>query len=191
MLNLILLGPPGSGKGTQAEFIVETFGLNHISTGNCLRKEIAEETELGKKVQSIMAAGHLVGDDIVNAIISNYIKNNLNAKGFLFDGYPRTVAQAEFLDELLDELKIPITSTINLDVPDEELVRRIIYRGQQSGRADDTAETAVERIEEYNKKTKPLIDFYTKQDKIQNLSGIRTIDETNVLVKEAILKLRS
>ncbi|MDR2512087.1 MAG: adenylate kinase [Bacteroidales bacterium] len=189
MLNLILLGPPGSGKGTQAEFIVDTFELNHISTGNCLRKEIAEQTELGKKVQDIMAAGHLVGDEIVNAIIANHIKNNIEAKGFLFDGYPRTIAQAEYLDQFLAELDIPIVSAINLDVPDEELVRRIVYRGQASGREDDNEETAWERINEYNRKTKPLIDFYTHQDKVEHLHGVRTITETNNLVKKIIENL--
>jgi adenylate kinase len=189
MLNLILLGPPGSGKGTQAEFIVNVFELNHISTGNCLRKEIAEQTELGKKVQNIMAAGHLVDDEIVNAMIANYIKNNSGAKGFLFDGYPRTIAQAEYLDQLLSGLEIPIVSAINLDVPDDELVRRIVYRGQASGRDDDNEETARERINEYSRKTKPLIDFYTHQGKVEHLHGIRSIKETNDLVKKIIENL--
>jgi adenylate kinase len=151
-----------------------------------LRKEIAEQTELGKKVQGIMAAGYLVSDEIVNEIIVNHIKNNINAKGFLFDGYPRTIAQAEYLDSILAELNIPVVSGINLDVPDEELVRRIVYRGQVSGRDDDNEKTAWERINEYNRKTKPLIDFYTSQNKIKHLHGIRTIEESNVLIKEII-----
>jgi adenylate kinase len=186
MLNIILLGPPGSGKGTQAEYIVEQFGISHISTGDCLRKEITAQSELGKRVKDIMSKGELVSDEIVNAIIANHIQQNQDTKGFLFDGYPRTQAQAEFLDKKLEEFNIPITFCINLNVSDDELVRRIVYRGQLSGRSDDTEDTARERINVYNAKTKILLDYYGKQDKVVDIDGHGSIEETNILVKDAI-----
>ncbi|GHU86361.1 adenylate kinase [Bacteroidia bacterium] len=188
MLNIILLGPPGSGKGTQAEFIVKTFELSHISTGECLRNEIKSQTELGTAVQDIISKGELVPDEIVNAIIANHIKNNLSVKGFLFDGYPRTQAQAQHLDNLLNKLNIPISFALNIDVADEELVRRIVYRGQLSGRADDTEDTAYQRIKVYNEKTKVLLDFYQAQDKLVSINGHGTIEENNGRVNDIICK---
>ena len=189
MLNIVLLGPPGSGKGTQAAKLVEFYGLTHISTGDCLRREIAAGTPLGKEVEAIMASGAYVSDDIVNAIIANATRSNPDTNGFLFDGYPRTISQAEHLDQSLLSQGLSITAAVDLDVEEEVLVQRILYRGQLSGRTDDTEETARVRIQVYQEKTRILTEFYQKQGKLHNIRGNFPIDETWEKVKAIIEKL--
>ena len=152
MFNLILFGPPGSGKGTQSEKLIAKYGLKHLSTGDLLRSEIAAKTPLGLEAKSIMDKGHLVPDEVVIGMISSALENNPNAKGFLFDGFPRTGAQAEALDKLLALKETSIAAMLALDVSEEELVKRLLKRGETSGRSDDTNENVIRaRIVEYHK----------------------------------------
>ena len=145
MFNLILFGPPGSGKGTQSEKIVEVFGLIHLSTGNLLRQEIADKTPLGLEAKNFMDKGQLVPDEVVIGMIDSSLDKHTDAKGFLFDGFPRTVAQAEALDKLLSLKKTAISKVIALDVLEEELVKRLLKRGETSGRSDDTNEAVIRK----------------------------------------------
>ena len=189
MLNIVLLGPPGSGKGTQATNLVKEFGLTHISTGECLRQEIKAGTPIGKEVDEIIAGGNYVSDEIVNSIILRYEKHHKNPNGYLFDGYPRTVSQAEFLDRSLGSQGFAITAAIDLDVDDEVLVQRILYRGRASGRADDNEITARKRIEIYHEKTQVLEDFYQKQGKLRLIQGDFKVEETWEKVKAIVKSL--
>ena len=178
MLNLVLFGPPGAGKGTQAEFLINTFNLIHISTGELLRSEIAAGTELGKIANQFMAKGELVSDDVVIEMINAKINNNPEAKGFIFDGFPRTVDQAKALDRLLNAKGNPVTAMLCLEVEKEELIRRLLGRGKVSGRADDQSQKIIEnRIEVYRNKTEPLIEYYNQQNKHYNIKGMGTIEE--------------
>ena len=178
MFNLILFGPPGSGKGTQSEKIVERYGLIHLSTGNLLRQEIADKTILGLEAKSIMEKGHLVPDEVVIGMIDSSIEKHPGAKGFLFDGFPRTVAQAEALDKLLALKKTGINKVIALDVIEEELVNRLLKRGETSGRSDDNNEAIIRRrYAVYKKDTEPVAEYYKDQDKFVVIKGIGTIDE--------------
>ncbi len=189
MLNLILLGPPGSGKGTQAANLVKAFGLTHISTGECLRDEIAAGTPIGKEIDAIISKGHYVSDEIVNNIIERFEKHHTNPNGYLFDGYPRTVSQAEFLDKSLLSQGHTITAAIDLDVEDNVLVKRILYRGQLSGRADDNEETAWKRIQVYHEKTQILEEYYQKQGKLHVIRGNFEVEETWKKVKAIVESL--
>ena len=186
MFNLILFGPPGSGKGTQSEKIVERYGLIHLSTGNLLRQEIADKTILGLEAKSIMEKGHLVPDEVVIGMIDSSIEKHPDAKGFLFDGFPRTVAQAEALDKLLALRKTGINKVIALDVIEEELVNRLLKRGETSGRSDDNNEATIRRrYAVYKKDTEPVAEYYKDQDKFVVIKGIGTIDEIfNALCEE-------
>ncbi|MFV0553733.1 MAG: adenylate kinase [Mangrovibacterium sp.] len=190
MLNLILFGPPGAGKGTQAEFLIENFGLIHLSTGDLLRGEIAAGTELGLKAKSIMDKGELVSDDIVIGMIKNKFADNKAAKGFIFDGFPRTVAQAEALDVLLNENGTPVSAMLSLEVEKDELVARLLNRGLTSGRSDDQDQSIIEnRINEYNNKTLPLKNYYAAQDKHVGIAGMGTIEEIAGRLTDAIKAL--
>lgn len=178
MLNLILFGPPGSGKGTQSEKIVEKFGLVHLSTGNLLRQEIADQTALGLAAKSIMDKGQLVPDEVVIAMIGTCVDKHAGAKGFLFDGFPRTIAQAEALDNLLALKKTSITKVIALDVIEEELIKRLVKRGETSGRSDDTNEEVIrKRFLVYKNETEPVADYYKQQGKFEAIKGIGTVEE--------------
>lgn len=178
MFNLILFGPPGSGKGTQSEKLIEKYGLIHLSTGNLLREEIANQTALGLSAKSYMDQGQLVPDEVVIGMIRSMINNNPEAKGFLFDGFPRTVAQAEALDNLLAEKGNEINIVLALIVDEEELVSRLLNRGKTSGRSDDVNETVVRaRIVEYESKTAPVADHYSKSNKVIKVKGVGSIDE--------------
>jgi adenylate kinase len=178
MFNLILFGPPGSGKGTQSEKIVEKFGLIHLSTGNLLRQEIADKTALGMQARSFMDKGQLVPDEVVIGMIDSCLEKHADAKGFLFDGFPRTVAQAEALDKLLSLKKTSISKVIALDVLEEELITRLLKRGQTSGRTDDLDESVIrKRFFVYKKETEPVAEYYKEQGKLVVLKGIGTIDE--------------
>jgi adenylate kinase len=186
MLNIILFGPPGSGKGTQAANLIEKYGLLHISTGDLLRQEIKDETPLGLEAKNFIDKGLLVPDDVVIGMISAKLDTNSNLKGVIFDGFPRTIAQAEALDRLLDFKKAPITVMLALLVNDEELATRLAKRGAPSGRTDDQDETIIRRrIEVYKNETSPVANYYQKQGKLLNIPGEGTIEETfAILVKE-------
>jgi len=189
MLNIVLLGPPGSGKGTQAQNLVKEFGLTHISTGECLREEVRAGTPIGKEVDKIIAGGNYVSDEIANSIIKRYELNHKNPNGYLFDGYPRTVSQAEFLDESLASQGFSITVVIDLDVDDEVLVNRILYRGRASERADDNEETARKRIKIYHEITQVLEDYYRKQGKLRMIQGDFKVEETWEKIKSIVKSL--
>ena len=178
MFNLILFGPPGSGKGTQSEKLIAKFGLKHLSTGDLLRSEIANQTPLGVEAKKIMDKGQLVPDEVVIGMISSALDANPNAKGFLFDGFPRTSAQAEALDKLLELKKTSIAIMLALNVSEEELVKRLMKRGETSGRSDDTNEHVIRaRITEYRNKTEVVADYYNNFDKVVMVKGEGTIDE--------------
>jgi adenylate kinase len=178
MLNLVLFGPPGSGKGTQAENIVTKYKLIHLSTGDMLRAEIAAQTALGLEAKKLMDKGDLVPDTVVIGMIENKLDNNKSAAGFVFDGFPRTVKQAEALDELLAKHNAPIAVVLSLKVGEDELTRRILNRGQTSGRADDQNESIVKnRVIEYRTKTEPLANYYAAQGKLKEITGERSVEE--------------
>ncbi|MBN1819934.1 MAG: adenylate kinase [Prolixibacteraceae bacterium] len=178
MLNLVLFGPPGAGKGTQAEFLVKSYDLVHLSTGDLLRSELAAETELGLEAKKFMEKGELVPDAVVIGMIKNKIASVTDAKGFIFDGFPRTVDQAEALDEVLNENNIPISGMLSLEVEKEELIKRLLNRGKDSGRADDQDESVIEnRIKTYHEKTSPLINYYKGQNKHHGIQGMGTIED--------------
>ena len=178
MFNLILFGPPGSGKGTQSERLIARYGLKHLSTGDILRSEIANQTPLGLAAKSIMDKGQLVPDEVVIEMINSALENNPQAKGFLFDGFPRTTAQAEALDKLLNQKNTQIAVVLALQVGKEELVSRLLNRGKTSGRSDDTNESVIRsRIEEYEKKTAVVAEYYSKFNKVVKIKGEGSIDE--------------
>ncbi|MGC8751138.1 adenylate kinase [Hydrotalea sp.] len=178
MFNIILFGPPGSGKGTQSEKLVAQYQLKHLSTGDLLRSEIAAQTPLGLEAKSLMDKGQLVPDEVVVGMISSALEQNPNAKGFLFDGFPRTKAQCEALDALLQLKHTQINVVLALEVSEAELIKRLLNRGLTSGRSDDTNEAIIKaRIEEYNKKTAAVKDYYTKFKKVVEVKGEGTVEE--------------
>jgi adenylate kinase len=178
MLNLVLFGPPGSGKGTQSNLLIEKYNLIHLSTGDILRGEITDGTSLGLEAKSIMDRGDLVSNEIVTGMISSKLDNNPNAKGFIFDGFPRTAAQATALDILLKEKGTSISATLSLKVEAEELIKRLLARGKDSGREDDKNESIItNRINEYNNKTAPLKEFYSDQNKLSEIEGMGSVFE--------------
>jgi len=177
MLNIVLFGPPGSGKGTQSEKIIDKYGLTHFSTGDMLRAELAAETELGLQAKSIMEKGELVPDEIIIGMIRNKISEESDARGFIFDGFPRTVAQAGALDSLLDELGTKIDVMLGLEVERQELIDRLLKRGQEQGRADDNLETIENRIKVYEDQTSPVMGYYESQGKYRGVNGVGSIDD--------------
>jgi len=178
MFNLILFGPPGSGKGTQSEKLIEKYGLMHLATGNILREELANQTELGLAAKSYMDKGQLVPDEVVIGMIRSAIEHNPQVKGFLFDGFPRTVAQSVALDNLLKEKGAQINLLLALEVGEDELIGRLINRGKTSGRTDDVNENIIRaRITEYENKTSPVAGHYQQLGKVVKVKGEGTIDE--------------
>jgi adenylate kinase len=178
MFNLILFGPPGSGKGTQSERLISKYGLKHLSTGDLLRSEISGQTPLGLAAKSYMDKGQLVPDEVVIEMISSALDNNPQAHGFLFDGFPRTTAQAEALDKLLTQKGTSIAIVLALQVSQQELVKRLLNRGLTSGRSDDVNEEIIAaRIAEYEKKTAAVADHYRKYDKVIYIHGEGDVDE--------------
>jgi len=178
MLNLVLFGPPGAGKGTQSQKLIEKYGLIHLSTGDILRSEITQGTKLGLEAKKLMDQGILVPDEVVIGMISHKLDANIHAKGFIFDGFPRTVAQAEALDKLLESKNAPICVMVALEVDDAELQKRLLLRGKDSGRPDDANEEVIrKRIQEYKDKTAPVANFYKKQNKFISINGIGTLEE--------------
>jgi adenylate kinase len=177
MLNLVLFGPPGAGKGTQSSKIIDKFGLIHLSTGDLLRAEITAGTTLGLEAKKLMDQGILVPDAVVIGMIENKLNENKAAAGFIFDGFPRTVAQAEALDSLLASHQLSITQMIALEVAEEELTQRLLERGQSSGRPDDQNETLIrKRVQEYMEKTAPVAGYYANQGKFKGINGVGEIE---------------
>ena len=178
MLNLILFGKPGSGKGTQASLIKNKYNLVHISTGDVFRKNMSNKTDLGMLAKGYMEKGELVPDEVTVNMLKEELEDHLPCEGFIFDGFPRTSYQAEKLDALLNKYSLNIHLTIALDVDNQTLIKRLLNRGKSSGRADDQSEDKInKRLQEYDKKTKPLIEFYTKQNKYKSINGIGEMDD--------------
>ena len=177
-MRLILLGGPGAGKGTQANYIKERYGIPQISTGDMLRAAVKAGTEMGLAAKKIMDAGGLVSDEIIIGLVKDRILEADCANGFLFDGFPRTEAQAAALDQLLEAKGLAITMVLSLEVPEDELIRRLVNRGTSSGRSDDNEEVAMKRIAEYHAKTKPVAAYYDRQGKLTGVKGDHTVAET-------------
>ncbi len=178
MKNIVLFGPPGAGKGTQSEKIIQKYGLMHISTGDILRAERKEGTPLGKKANEYIEKGELVPDEVVIGMVANTLEANKHADGFIFDGFPRTVAQGLALDNLLIKMGHPISYMIALEVDEDELTKRLLLRGKTSGRADDQDEATIRnRFKVYNNETLPLKAFYLAQKKYKGVDGMKGIDE--------------
>jgi adenylate kinase len=189
MFNLILFGPPGSGKGTQSDKLIDKYGLVHLSTGNLLRQEIKDKTPLGLEAKSFIDKGQLVPDEVVIGMVDSYFEQHKGAKGFLFDGYPRTVAQAAALDKLLDLKKTGINTVLFLNVEEEELIKRLVHRGKTSGRSDDTDESVQRKRQEvYRNETLPVAAFYKKQNKVVNVKGTGAVEEIFSSLSEIIDK---
>jgi adenylate kinase len=187
MLNIILFGPPGSGKGTQAKRLSKSEGLVHISTGDLFRAEMKEGTPLGKKAKDYITKGELVPDEVTIGMLKNKVQDHPEANGFIFDGFPRTKAQAKALDDLLDETGYCIDALIALEVPEQEIVRRILERGKSSGRTDDSDEEIIrKRYEVYQKETAPVFEYYEEAGIAYRIDGKGTVDEIYDRLTEAI-----
>ena len=189
MLNIVIFGAPGSGRGTQSERIVEKYGINHISTGDVLRAEIKNGTELGKTAKGYIDQGQLIPDELMIDILASVFDSFKDSKGVIFDGFPRTIAQAEALKKMLAERGQDVSVMVDLDVPEEELMVRLIKRGKDSGRADDNEETIKKRLHVYHSQTAPLIDWYKNEKKYQHINGLGTMEGIFAEICEAVDKL--
>ena len=189
MLNIVIFGAPGPGKGTQSERIVEKYGINHISTGDVLRAEIKNGTELGKTAKGYIDQGQLIPDELMIDILASVFDSFKDSKGVIFDGFPRTIAQAEALKKMLAERGQDVSVMVDLDVPEEELMVRLIKRGKDSGRADDNEETIKKRLHVYHSQTAPLIDWYKNEKKYQHINGLGTMEGIFAEICEAVDKL--
>ena len=189
MLNVVIFGAPGSGKGTQSELIISKYGLHHISTGDILRQEIKEQTELGTIAEEYIKTGQLVPDDIIIKMLAEVIDANPQTKGFIFDGFPRTIAQGEALDQLLREKNTSIIAVLNLAVDEEELLNRLIKRGKESGRADDNPVVIQNRLEVYRNQTEPLKEYYKKKGKLLTVKGNNSIEDVFEKIVEMLDRL--
>lgn len=187
MLNLVLFGAPGSGKGTQSEKIIDQYGLHHISTGEVLRKQIKEGTELGKIADSYISKGHLIPDDLMIDILRQELKgSDALSKGVIFDGFPRTIPQAEALDAMLKGMGHELTGVIGLEVPEEELVARMLKRGAETGRADDNIDTILNRLKVYHNQTEPLKEHYQGKGKYIHINGLGSVDDIYSSISKSI-----
>ncbi|MCC8174136.1 MAG: adenylate kinase [Odoribacter sp.] len=187
---MVLFGPPGAGKGTQAKKIIEKYNLIHLSTGEMIRKEIREETELGKIAKSQIEQGKLLSDDFVVQLVIDGIERSKDANGFLFDGFPRTVAQAEELDKMLGDAGIPLKCLINIEVPFEELKRRMMGRAKIEGRSDDNEEAIAKRFQEYRDKTVHVAQYYCDRGLCYNIRGDRDVEEVFNAISELLDSLK-
>ena len=188
MFNLILFGPPGSGKGTQSAHIMQAYRLEHISTGDLLREEVSKKTPLGIEAKKFMDQGLLVPDEVVIGMISSKIDEKVGARGFIFDGFPRTKAQAEALDKLLEFKNTSIHLVLSLEVPEDHLLKRLVNRGLTSGRSDDNEEVIAKRVKEYYAKTEPVAAYYHQHGKLEKIKGDNTIEDTFKLLSKQIDK---
>ena len=186
MLNLIIFGPPGSGKGTQSAKIVEKYKVTHISTGDLLRDEMEKKTPLGEEVRGYIDKGMLVPDDIVIRELQETAERHMDTPGFIFDGFPRTIVQAEMLDKMMEERGIPIKLVISVDVDEQELFKRLMGRAEDSGRSDDNEEIIWKRIEVYKSQTLPLLAYYRKQVKVASINGMEPVDKVFEDISHAI-----
>jgi len=186
MLNIIIFGPPGSGKGTQSARIVKKYHLVHLSTGDLLREEMAKDSPLGREVRSFIDKGMLVPDEIVLRELYEKASEHLSSPGLIFDGFPRTIVQAKMLDQMLESREIPVDLVLSVNVDQEELFKRMMGRAEDSGRSDDTAEIIRHRIDVYKEQTFPLIDFYKKQGKIVSINGMSPVDQVFGKITKAI-----
>ena len=190
-MNIILFGAPGAGKGTQASFLIKEFGLIQISTGDILRDSVKRKTELGKQVENIMANGELVPDDIIFSLINEKLKNEDIKNGFIFDGFPRTLNQADEMNKILFKYKMELSAIVALEVDDDLLTDRLLKRGLISGRSDDQSrEKILTRLNEYRNKTEPLIDYYRKINRFHSVSGVGEISEISSRLLDLIESVR-
>jgi len=187
MKNIVIFGAPGSGKGTQSDLLIEHYGLGHISTGDVLRNEIKQGTELGKTAQSYIDKGNLIPDELMISILANvYDSFGRSHKGVIFDGFPRTIPQAEALKKMLDERGDKVAAMIELDVPEDELMTRLIKRGRESGRADDNEETIKKRLVVYHSQTQPLIEWYKQEGLHHHIDGLGTLERIFADIQKVI-----
>lgn len=189
MLNIVIFGAPGSGKGTQSARIVEKYGVSHISTGDVLRAEIKKGSELGKVAKGYIDQGQLLPDALIIDILASVLDSLKDSRGVIFDGFPRTIPQAEALKKLLSERGQDVSVMLDLDVPEDELIDRLIKRGQESGRADDNLETIKKRLTVYSEQTSPLKDFYKAEGKYQHINGVGSMDAIFDEIASVISKL--
>lgn len=189
MLNIVIFGAPGSGKGTQSARIVEKYGVSHISTGDVLRAEIKKGSELGKVAKGYIDQGQLLPDALIIDILASVLDSLKDSRGVIFDGFPRTILQAEALKKMLSERGQDVSVMLDLDVPEDELIDRLIKRGQESGRADDNLETIKKRLTVYSEQTSPLKDFYKAEGKYQHINGVGSMDAIFDEIASVISKL--
>lgn len=191
MKNIVLFGPPGAGKGTQAVKLVEKYGFNHISTGQVIRNEIQAQTPAGKQVEECIARGEFAPDDLVIEIVKNFMSTHQDVEGSIFDGFPRNTYQAEQFDLLMEQWKSKVDVMLSLEVPEEELVERLLLRGKESGRADDASEEVIRnRIRIYNEQTAVVADYYAQQGKHVAINGVGTVEEIFNRLCEAVDRLQ-
>ena len=187
MINVVIFGPPGAGKGTQSEKIIEKYGFKHISTGDLLRKEIASGSKLGNKIKEKIDRGKFVSDELITDILINELDRIGKVPGMIFDGYPRTVNQAKDLDRILADRGAEVSVMLDLEVDEDELVKRLLHRAKVEGRADDTIDVIKKRLKVYHKKTEPVIDYYKKEGKFKQIDGSGTVDDIFARI-DAVLK---
>ncbi|MFT3993533.1 MAG: adenylate kinase [Dysgonomonas sp.] len=190
MLNIVIFGAPGSGKGTQSENLIKKYNLAHISTGDVLRAEMKNGTELGKLAEGYISKGQLVPDEVVIDMLAKVLDSKKDAAGVIFDGFPRTIPQGEALDKMLKERGQEISTVVSLEVDEPELIDRLIKRGQQSGRSDDNYDTIKARLDVYNNQTSPLKEHYTKSGKLASIKGVGTVEEIFDRIVEAVDKVK-
>lgn len=190
MLNIVIFGAPGSGKGTQSENLIKKYNLAHISTGDVLRAEIKNGTDLGKLAEGYISKGQLVPDDVVIGMLANVLDSKKDAAGVIFDGFPRTLEQGKALDKMLAERGQEVSIVVSLDVEEPELIERLIKRGQQSGRSDDNLETITSRLHVYRDQTSPLKQEYEASGKLVNIKGMGTVEEIFAKIVEAVDKVK-
>lgn len=190
-MRIVLLGAPGSGKGTQAKLLRDHYEVPHISTGDLLRGAVAAETPLGLQAKAVMEAGELVSDELVLGILEDRLSEDDARAGFILDGYPRNLVQAQALDDLLARLEQPVEEAVQIDVDTDRIVERLAKRGEEEGRTDDTAETVRKRMDVYHSQTQPVVDYYKDQGKLSEVYGVGDIDEVNGRILAVLAHARS